>query len=303
MASPQLSQVISICSLPHAHCARFRRSTSRNFATPASLEGPKEVQTKREGLPVASHTIRSEESQGGVRPRTPQAGQRHVMGCLLPSFFAFLRSGEMTVPSANLFDPSWHLTPMDVAVDNLQQPSLIQLSLKCSKTDQTRQGVKLFIGRTNIELCPVAAMLVYLAVRGFDHGPLFRSEDGQPLTRTKLVSLLKQRLQQQASIQHITQATPFGLGQQSQQQPMESAIPWSRHWEDGLVIPICDTFECHIKPWHSCQRAWERKQYCSLLGAYGATTVGQNTSASAKLYCCVELTIFTRHAAFVVQFL
>ena len=71
---------------------------------------------------------------------------------------------------------------MDVAVDNLQQPSLIQLSLKGTKTDKTCQGVKVFIGRTNNELCPVAAMLAYLAVRGFDRGPLFRSEDGQPLT-------------------------------------------------------------------------------------------------------------------------
>ena len=86
----------------------------------------------------------------------------------------------MTVPSANSFGPGWHLTPMDVAVDNLQQPSLIQLSLKGSKTDQTRQGVKVFIGRTNNELCLVAALLAYLAVRGFDRGPLFRSEDGQP---------------------------------------------------------------------------------------------------------------------------
>ena len=100
----------------------------------------------------------------------------------------------MTVPSANSCEPSWHLTLMDVAVDNLQQPSLIQLSLKCSMTDQTRQRVKLFIGRTNNELCMVAAMLAYLAVRGFDHGPLFRSEDGQPLTRAKLVSLLKATL-------------------------------------------------------------------------------------------------------------
>ena len=109
-------------------------------------------------------------------------------------FFAFLRSGEMTVPSANSFDPSWHLTPMDVAVDSVQQPSLIQLSLKGSKTDQTRQGIKLFIGRTDNDLCPVAAMLAYLAVRGFDHGPLFQSEDGQPLTRPKLVSLLRATL-------------------------------------------------------------------------------------------------------------
>ena len=37
-------------------------------------------------------------------------------------------------------------------------------------------------------------MLAYLAVRDFDHGPSFRSEDRQPLTRTKLVSFLKATL-------------------------------------------------------------------------------------------------------------
>lgn len=74
----------------------------------------------------------------------------------------------MTVPSANSFGPDWHLNPMDLAVDNLQQPSIIQLSFKGSKTDQTRQGVKVFIGRTNNELWPVAAMLANLALRGLD---------------------------------------------------------------------------------------------------------------------------------------
>ena len=109
-------------------------------------------------------------------------------------FFAFLRSGEMTSPSVNSFDPAWHLTPMDIAVDDLQSPSLIQISLKGSKTDQARQGINLFIGRTNNELCPIAAMLAYLAARGFDQGPLFQTEDRQPLTRAKLVSLLRSTL-------------------------------------------------------------------------------------------------------------
>ena len=100
----------------------------------------------------------------------------------------------MTSPSVISFDPAWHLTPMDIAVDDLQSPSLIQISLKGSKTDQARQGINLFIGRTNNELYPIAAMLAYLAARGFDQGPLFQTEDLQPLTRAKLVSLLRSTL-------------------------------------------------------------------------------------------------------------
>ena len=109
-------------------------------------------------------------------------------------FFAFLRSGEMTSPSGVKFDPEWHVTPMDIAVDSIQQPSFIQVTLKGSKTDQARQGIKLFVGRTNNDLCPVAAMLTYLSVRGFDRGPLFKTEQGLPLTRAKLVALLKTAL-------------------------------------------------------------------------------------------------------------
>ena len=109
-------------------------------------------------------------------------------------FFAFLRSGEMTIPSADTFDPGWHLTPLDIAVDNLHQPSFMQVRLKGSKTDQTRRGVNLYVGRTFNDLCPVAAMLSYLAIRGFNQGPLFKLQNGSPLTRQKLVDLLRTTL-------------------------------------------------------------------------------------------------------------
>ena len=100
----------------------------------------------------------------------------------------------MTSSSVNSFDPAWHLTPMNIAVDDLQSPLLIQVLLKGSKTYLAWQGINLCIGRANNKLCSIAAMLTYLAVRGFDHGPLFRTEDCQPLTRAKLVSLLRSTL-------------------------------------------------------------------------------------------------------------
>ena len=239
----------------HMHIAQgFGDPLAGTLRLQLALKGLKrsKPREKNSWLPVTPYVLRVK----AVLDREPHR-QDNIMlwaACCL-GFFTFLRLGEMTVPSANSCDPSWHLTPMDVAVDNLQQPSLIQLSLKCSKTDQTRQHVKLFIGRTNNELCMVAAMLAYLAVRGFDHGPLFRSEDGQPLTCAKLVSLLKAMLTAAGIDSTHYSAHSFRIGQQPQQQPMKSVIPRSRHWEDGLVIPICDTFEGHIKPWHSCQRA------------------------------------------------
>ena len=67
--------------------------------------------------------------------------------------------------------------------------------MKSSKTDQARKGVELFVGRTYNSLCPVVAVLRYLAVRGFDQGPLFCWEDGSPVTRPKFVERLRSTLQ------------------------------------------------------------------------------------------------------------
>lgn len=111
-------------------------------------------------------------------------------------FFAFMRSGEVTVPEGARFDPTMHLTPRDVAVDSLQEPTMIRIRLKISKTDQARQGIELFVGRTFNSLCPVIAMLKYLEVRGVDDGPLFRRSDGSPLHRDMLVSQVKLALEQ-----------------------------------------------------------------------------------------------------------
>ena len=111
--------------------------------------------------------------------------------CLI---FAFLWPGEMTVPTVSSFDPSRHLTPKDIAMDSVLHPNHIQLLIEGSKMDQTRQCVRLYVGRANNDLCPVAAMLTYLVCRGLDDGPLFRTKDGQPLTRSKLVDLLRSTL-------------------------------------------------------------------------------------------------------------
>jgi len=66
--------------------------------------------------------------------------------------------------------------------------------LKQSKTDPFRVGVSVFLGRTNTTLCPVAAVLAYLAVRPSSQGPLFVFQDGSYLTRDKLVVHVRQGL-------------------------------------------------------------------------------------------------------------
>ena len=91
------------------------------------------------------------------------------------TFFGFCRSGEITVESASRYDPRIHLSFSDMAADNATSPSVLSIQLKRSKTDPFMKGVKLVLGRTHDELCPVTALLAYLAIRGNAPGALFRS--------------------------------------------------------------------------------------------------------------------------------
>ena len=108
-------------------------------------------------------------------------------------YFAFLRAGEFTLQSAKDYDPAKHLSPLDIAVDSHSQPTLMRIHLKHSKTDQQRLGVDLYVGCTFNNLCPIAAMLAYLALRGQTEGPLF-VVDSKPLSREFLVQWLRETL-------------------------------------------------------------------------------------------------------------
>ena len=66
---------------------------------------------------------------------------------------------------------------------------------KASKTDPFRAGVDIVVGRAGNALCPVVAVVNYLLIRGSGPGPLFRFQDGKPLTRVRLVEQVREALQ------------------------------------------------------------------------------------------------------------
>ena len=79
-------------------------------------------------------------------------------------------------------------------VDNADKPRKISVSIKASKTDPFRVGVDIHVGWTGKKLCPVAAIMAYLVARKDGLGPLFRFEDGRPLTRPHLVLEVRRAL-------------------------------------------------------------------------------------------------------------
>ena len=106
------------------------------------------------------------------------------------AFFGFLRCSEFTVPKEQDYDPNVHLSYADVAIDCKEDPRILQIYIKQSKTDPFRKGVKLSLGRTDCAVCPVSAILAYLGIRGAQPGPLFLTGQGKPLTRDQFSSAL-----------------------------------------------------------------------------------------------------------------
>ena len=61
----------------------------------------------------------------------------------------------------------------NIVVDSQENPTIVRVHLKRSKCDQLSKGAYILMGRTRTPLCPVAAILVFIACRGNQQGLLF----------------------------------------------------------------------------------------------------------------------------------
>ena len=162
-------------------------------------------------------------------------------GCMLWAvasvcFFGFFRAGELTSPSESQYDPSTHLTLADIAVDDKNSPSVIQIHLKASKTDPFRVGVDVFVGRAGNVLCPVQAMTGYLGHRGGGTGPLFHFKNGKYLTRSTFVANVRNTLSQQGINPSIYSGHSFAGEQLRQHWIGDLVMQRSRCWAGGKVM-------------------------------------------------------------------
>ena len=110
------------------------------------------------------------------------------------AFFGFFRMGELTSLTVDGRSPRHCVLVENVAVNSVQNPSIIKIHLRMSKTDQYGQGVNIYLGRTGSDLCPVSALLAYLAVRGSELGPLFKFQDGRFLTKDLFITRVRTAL-------------------------------------------------------------------------------------------------------------
>ena len=94
-----------------------------------------------------------------------------IWSAMVTCFFIFFCAGELTVPMEASFDTTAHLAGGVVVVD-----------------EACPQGIAVFLGTTLNALCPVSAILAYVARRGDAIGVFFRFQSGSPLMKTCFVA-------------------------------------------------------------------------------------------------------------------
>lgn len=148
--------------------------------------------TKPKRLPITPHLLERIHTLWSKDQLSFDKTMLWAAFCL--GFFGFMRSGEFTCsPSGNPSDCT--LTASDIQVDSRTNPTMISILLRRSKTDPFGTGTYLYIGRTGTAICPVSALLAYLAIRSPNPGPLFVFQDGTPLSRQHLVAHLRKALE------------------------------------------------------------------------------------------------------------
>ena len=162
------------------------------------LKGVKREQAKRNPhstrtcLPITPTILRSLRSELNKEPS--KWNNIMLWAACCTCFFGFLRSGEITIPTLRDYDSTAHLSHGDVTFDSQCTPTMVQINIKASKTDPFRKGVTICLGRTNSDLCPVAALAAYTTIRGCEDGPFFYFENRAPLTREQFVKMTKAKL-------------------------------------------------------------------------------------------------------------
>ena len=143
----------------------------RQILKDVKVECDKQGKASRSRLPIIPSILKRLKSTwlGG----NPLYEALMLWSASLTTFFSFCCSGKITVENENKYDPNAHLSFGDVSVNNAVSPSVVSLNIKYSKTDPGRHGYQVVLGNTNDDLCPVTALLTYLAQRGDKPGALF----------------------------------------------------------------------------------------------------------------------------------
>ena len=170
------------------------------------------------------------------------------------AFFGFLRCNEFTVPAQTGYNPAVHLSYSDVAVDNRDYSTMVVISVKQSKTDPLRSGVQITLGATEDDICPVKALMPYLAIRGSQPGPLFLTKDNHYLTQSAFRANLSSILQEVGLDTKSYNTHSFRIGAATSAESAgltESQIKSMGRWKRTHIVPTSNPHPCR---WHHSPR-------------------------------------------------
>ena len=97
----------------------------------------------------------------------------------------------------------------DISLDTSGKNCRFMLSIKISKTDQFQKGALVVLGATDSDLCPVAALLDYLAIWGQIPDALLCLEDGRPLKHRTFTASVQQYPSSSGLVGNLVQRAPF----------------------------------------------------------------------------------------------
>ena len=118
----------------------------------------------------------------------PPVDARMLWAAFTSAFFGLLRASEYTCPTDSTIVPSTLLLTHFKCAPDFSSASL---RLPISKADQFGRGVLVDLFPLPSPLCPLSAILHYLAVRRPLGSPLFLFADGTFLTRAHVVDILR----------------------------------------------------------------------------------------------------------------
>ena len=115
----------------------------------------------RRRLPITASIMRQLQVNCFIAfPSRHESSMLWAACCL--GYFGFMRTGEFTSQSKT--SPGT-ISFSDLAIDSHSSPSLLCIKLRKAKTDPFGNGVDIYMAKTGTTLCPVSAILDYIALR------------------------------------------------------------------------------------------------------------------------------------------
>jgi len=135
-----------------------------------------------------------------------------LWGISCTAFFGFFRLGELLPASTSVEQDTAVVKWSDVSVDKRERPTMIQIHLRRSKCDQFGVGADIILGQTGQSLCPVTAVVQYIATRGSRPGIFFQRPDAKVVTKAWFTEQLRSVLSALGLPQQLYAGHSFRIG-------------------------------------------------------------------------------------------